>query len=182
MKVSVSDHNEQETNGKNNWELRKLNLKSAAMLASDYCFLEEHRRYFQNFNITNEQCLLISNTFEPVCSNIKSSPEKFYSQYFKLSMECLVFENIPKQVSMLLFSELATLCLEYNMNGNKSTHVAAEVYHLLRKIFVDLNIFLVLFWGNIQEIEKIVGQSIKSVFTVALHSVGSKNRKPSEAG
>ena len=83
---------------------------------------------------------------------------------------------------MLLFSELATLCLEYNMNGNKSTHVAAETYYLLRKIFVDLNIFLVLFWGNIQEIEKIVGQSIKSVFTVALHSVGSKNRKLSEAG
>ena len=41
-------------------------------------------------------------------------------------MECLVSQNIPKQVSMLLFSELAMLFLEYILNGNKSTHVAAE--------------------------------------------------------
>ena len=116
LNVSVSDHNEQETNGKkyliHNWELRKLIWRVQLCLRSDYCFLEEQMN----------SAYWYQTLFEPVWSNFKSSPEKFYSQYFKLSMECLVFQNIPKQVSMLLFSELATLCLEYNMNGNKSTH------------------------------------------------------------
>ena len=63
----------------------------------------------------------ISKTFESVFASFKSTPEKFFSEFFKLSMGSLVFQNIPKQISMLLFSELATLCLEYIMNGKKST-------------------------------------------------------------
>ena len=106
-----------------NLEFKVLIEKCVSKLADDKCFSEEHRQYYKNFTISPEQCIHVSELFKDVFNDFNGNQEKFYTKFYKISIDNFVFNNLnlPEFLSRLLCTELSTACLDFLMN-RKSRH------------------------------------------------------------
>ena len=102
----------------------KLNLiieKAVKKLAEDKCFLSDHRQLLSTFKITTNESLVIWEEFSPILSKFNGNAEKFYSEFYKFCLPSKhVFIKLPRQLSALLCSEIANLCLRELCNETEN--------------------------------------------------------------
>ena len=105
-------------------KLKLIIEKAAKRLSEDKCFLSDHRQLFSSFKITTDESLVIWEEFSPILSAFNGNAEKFYSEFYKF---CLpgkhMFIKLPRQLSALLCSEIANLCLRELSNDTENGEV-----------------------------------------------------------
>ena len=120
--------------------------KAAKKLSEDKCFLSDHQQLFSTFKIATDESLMIWEEFSPILSGYNGNAEKFYSEFYKF---CLLgkhmFTKIPCQLSALLCSEIANLCLQELCNDTENGEVdftvdltEKDVYNILLGIASEL--------------------------------------------
>ena len=104
----------------NGQKLQEIIEKGATKLSNDKCFTEDNRAIFTNLNICSDECASFHKIFEPVLNKFNGNAKSFYSNFYKLSTENFVFKKfLSKELSMLLCSELSTICLEFLTRKNE---------------------------------------------------------------
>ena len=111
-----------------NLQLKIIIEKAAKKLSEDKCFLVNDRNVFSTFNITTDESLPIWEEFSPLFLNFKGNTEKFYIEFYKFCLpEKHIFSKLPRRLSALLCSEIATLCLRQLSDEDKESDTP-EIY------------------------------------------------------
>ena len=111
-----------------NLQLKIIIKKAANKLSEDKCFLIDDRNLFSTFNITTVESLPIWEEFSSIFSNFKGNTEKFYIEFYKFCLpEKHIFSKLPRRLSALLCSEIATLCLRQFSDEDKESDTP-EIY------------------------------------------------------